>query len=47
MTTDVVTVGPDATYGEIVDRVLAHGITGLPVIDDSGRLWGSSPKPTW
>lgn len=40
MTTDVVTVGPDATYGEIVDRLLAHDISGLPVIDHSGRLVG-------
>jgi CBS domain-containing protein len=40
MTTDVVIVGPDATCGEIVDRLLAHDISGLPVIDDSGRLLG-------
>lgn len=40
MTTDVVTVGPDATYGEIVDRLLAHEISGVPVVDDSGRLLG-------
>jgi CBS domain-containing protein len=40
MTTGVVTVGPDATYGEIVDRLLAHDISGLPVMDDSGRLVG-------
>jgi CBS domain-containing protein len=40
MTTNVVTVGPDATYGEVVDRLLAHDISGLPVIDDSGQLLG-------
>jgi CBS domain-containing protein len=40
MTTDVVTVGPDATYGEIVDRLLAHDVSGLPVIDGDGTLVG-------
>ncbi|HEX6567587.1 MAG TPA: CBS domain-containing protein, partial [Acidimicrobiales bacterium] len=40
MTTDVVTVGPAATYGEIVDRLLAHDVSGLPVIDPDGTLLG-------
>ena len=40
MTTDVVTVGPEATYGEIADRLLAHDVSGLPVIDDDGTLLG-------
>src|SRR5690606_11267370 len=40
MTTDVVTVGPDATYGEIADRLLAHDISGVPVIDEAGMLLG-------
>ncbi|MBN2623451.1 MAG: CBS domain-containing protein [Acidimicrobiales bacterium] len=40
MTTDVVTVGPGASYGEIADRLLAHDISGLPVIDDDGTLVG-------
>jgi len=40
MTTDAVTVGPEATYGEIADRLLAHDVSGLPVIDDDGTLLG-------
>jgi CBS domain-containing protein len=40
MTSDVVTVGPDATYGEIVDRLLSHDISGLPVTDADGTLVG-------
>jgi CBS domain-containing protein len=40
MTTDVVTVGPKATYGEIADRLLAHDVSGLPVIDGDGTLVG-------
>jgi CBS domain-containing protein len=40
MTDDVVTVGPDASYAEIVDRLLAHDISGVPVTDDDGVLLG-------
>lgn len=40
MTSDVVSVGPEATYGEIADRLLAHDVSGLPVIDDDGTLLG-------
>lgn len=40
MTTDVVTVRPEATYGEIVDRLLSHDIGGVPVIDADGILLG-------
>jgi CBS domain-containing protein len=40
MTTDVVTVGPEATYDEVVHRMLAHGISGLPVTDTEGTLVG-------
>ena len=40
MTTDVVTVGPEATYGETVDRLLAHDVSGLPVTDHAGTLLG-------
>lgn len=40
MTTDVVTVGLDATYGEMVDHLLAHDISGLPVVDTDGILLG-------
>jgi CBS domain-containing protein len=40
MTTDVVTVGSDATFGEMVDRLLSHDVSGLPVIDADGMLLG-------
>jgi CBS domain-containing protein len=40
MTTDVVTVGLEATYGEMVDLLLAHDISGLPVVDADDILLG-------
>jgi CBS domain-containing protein len=40
MTTDVLTVGPEASFAEIVDALLTRGVSGLPVVDDSGRLLG-------
>jgi CBS domain-containing protein len=40
MTTEVVTVGPKATFGEMVDALLEHDISGLPVVDARGMLVG-------
>lgn len=40
MTTDVVTVTPDTGFGEIVELLLDHGISGLPVVDADGALVG-------
>jgi CBS domain-containing protein len=40
MTTDVVTVGPDATYDALVDLLLTHDVSGLPVVDADGVLVG-------
>lgn len=40
MTTEVVTVGPKAPFGEIVDALLEHDISGLPVVDAHGMLVG-------
>lgn len=40
MTRDVITVGPDETYGEIADRLLSHHISGLPVVDADGIVVG-------
>jgi CBS domain-containing protein len=40
MSTDVVTIGPDVPYTDVVDCLLNHGISGLPVVDDTGRLLG-------
>ncbi len=40
MTTPAITVGPDTPFAEIVDRLLSNDISGLPVVDDDGRLVG-------
>ena len=40
MTTDPVTVGPDASIEEVVRRMRAHELPGLPVVDADGRLIG-------
>jgi CBS domain-containing protein len=40
MTTDVLTVGPEASFAELVDALLTRGVSGLPVVDESGRLLG-------
>src|SRR5215469_7768091 len=40
MTRGVVSVGPDASIIEAVRIMLQHKISGLPVIDASGRLQG-------
>lgn len=40
MTRRVISVSPDATVLEAVDLMLKHHVSGLPVIDDHGRLLG-------
>ena len=40
MTSDVITLTPDADIPEAVKILLDKGITGLPVIDGEGRLVG-------
>ena len=40
MTTHVTSVDPSTTYDEMVDLVLTHQVSGLPVTDDAGRLLG-------
>jgi len=40
MTTEVVTASPDAPFPELVDLLVAHDISGLPVVDDDGTLMG-------
>ena len=40
MTTDVVTVRPDATLKEAMCALDAHHVTALPVVDGVGRLVG-------
>ena len=39
MTTEVITVGPDTSLKEAARRMLADGLSGLPVTDE-GRLVG-------
>jgi CBS domain-containing protein len=40
MTRHVCTIGPDAPFSEIVERLLALDVSGLPVVDLDGRLLG-------
>lgn len=40
MTTQLRTVAPDASLNEAVDLLLRHSISGLPVVDEAGRLVG-------
>jgi CBS domain-containing protein len=40
MTTDLVTVRPDASIEEAIQILLNQSISGLPVVDDDGRLVG-------
>jgi predicted transcriptional regulator len=40
MTSDLVTVRPDASVQEAIDTLLTQQISGLPVTDDDGRLVG-------
>jgi CBS-domain-containing membrane protein len=40
MTTAVVSVGPDASFRELVGLMLDHGISGIPVVDDDRRPIG-------
>jgi CBS domain-containing protein len=40
MTTNVVTVTPEATLREAAGLILRHGVSGLPVVDDQDQLVG-------
>ncbi len=40
MTSDVVSVRPDASFKEIVERLVRCDVSGLPVVDDEGHLVG-------
>lgn len=40
MTTNVVTVTPEATLREAASLILRHGVSGLPVVDDDDQLVG-------
>jgi len=40
MTRPVISVNPACTVAQVVEVMLKHGLSGLPVIDDAGRLAG-------
>lgn len=40
MTSDVVTIGPEATVQEAIDLLIREEISGLPVVDTDGELIG-------
>jgi CBS domain-containing protein len=40
MTRDVITVGPQAQFKDIVDVLVGNGISAVPVVDDRGGLLG-------
>src|SRR5215472_10062051 len=40
MTTDVVTVGPDAVYKEVVERLHDRRVSAAPVVDAESRVLG-------
>ncbi len=40
MTRDVVTVTPETSYKELIDTMLEHEVSGLPVVDADGELVG-------
>ena len=40
MTRDVITVAPTAPIHQAAQLMVEHGVSGLPVVDDDGRLVG-------
>lgn len=40
MTTQVVTVGPDSSIIEIIDLLVEHKISGVPVVNGEGKVIG-------
>lgn len=40
MTTRVVTLTPDATVGEALKALVEHGISGVPVVEADGKIFG-------
>lgn len=40
MTKDIITVKPDTSIEELASILVKNGISGVPVIDDSGALYG-------
>src|SRR5690349_8313932 len=44
MRRDVLMVRPDTPIGEVADLMMAHDVTGLPVVDTDTRLLGWIPE---
>ena len=40
MVRNVITVGPDATIGDVADLLVTHRISALPVVDAAGKMIG-------
>lgn len=40
MTADVITVGPESTFKDIVATMAGHGVTAVPVVDATGQVLG-------
>ena len=40
MTTSLVTVGPEATWKQVAERMIDAGVSGVPVVDGDGFLLG-------
>ncbi len=40
MTTDVITISPDASVKKLAKLLSDHGISGVPVVDSDGKLVG-------
>lgn len=40
MTTEIVSVGPDATISEVADLLETYRVSGLPVVDTENRIIG-------
>jgi CBS domain-containing protein len=40
MVRNVITIGPDATVGEVADLLVTHRVSALPVVDASGKVVG-------
>lgn len=40
MSTDLEMIGPDASYKQAVEQLLARGVSGLPVVDATGNVVG-------
>jgi CBS domain-containing protein len=40
MVRNVITIGPDATIGEVADLLVTHRISAMPVVDGNGKIVG-------